>query len=206
MKSSLRAYFLGIVAFAGLMHGDTLATYVFTGAADGSVGAQTFTDATLNVTGTADIKNIGNGGPFQFNEIDFNPGAAILTIGGVGSGTFTNLVYVVDNYGTGVLVLGGLFPSGNVDIVELTDADLGSTVFSTYFLNTSLGPIGPAPDEAVAAWQNIPTSFGNVTVTNYTDVTFQAKVVPEPSSGALLLCGLLLVVVLLRGLDPRACI
>jgi len=124
----------------------------------------------------------------------------------VGSGTFTNLVYVVDNYGTGVLVLGGLFPSGNVDIVELTDADLGSTVFSTYFLNTSLGPIGPAPDEAVAAWQNIPTSFGNVTVTNYTDVTFQAKVVPEPSSGALLLWCLLLVVVLLRGLDPRACI
>ena len=198
MKTLLHVYFLGIVLMASLAHGDPLATYVFNGTANGSVGGQTFTDMTLSVTGPADTKNIVNGGPFKFNEIDFNPGAAILSIGGVGSGTFSNLVFVVDNYGNGVLLLGGLFGLATSDIINLTDADLGSNVFSTYFLNTSIGPIGPAPDEAVAAWRNIPTSLGNVTVTSYTDVTFQATVVPEPSSNALLIGGLLLIAVMFR--------
>ena len=110
-----------------------------------------FVDATVHVAATADTKNIQNAGVFPFNEIDFAPGAAMLTISGIGSGTFTNLVYIVDNYGSGVLLLGGLFPSRNVDIISLTDADLRSSVFSTYFLDTSIGPIGPAPDEAVAS-------------------------------------------------------
>ena len=61
-----------------------------------SVGAKTFANATLNVTGTADITNIGNGGPFPFNEIDFHPGSAVLSISGVASSTFTNLVYIVE--------------------------------------------------------------------------------------------------------------
>ena len=205
MKISLHVCFLGIVLLAPLAHGDALATYVFTGTANGSVGTQTFTDVTLSVTGTADTKNIGNGGPFRFNEIDFNPGAAILSIGGVGSGIFSDLVFIVDNYGNGVLLLGGLFGPAASDIVELRDADLGSSVFSTYFLNTSIGPIGPDPDEAVAAWQNIPTSLGTVTVTSYTDVTFEATVVPEPSSSALLVSGLLLVGVLFRKGIFRSC-
>jgi hypothetical protein len=108
------------------MRGGTWATYGSAGAASGSVGAKKFANATLNVTGTADITNIGNGGPFPFNEIDFHPGSAVLSISGVASSTFTNLVYIVEDYGTGVLLLASLFPSGNADVIELTDTDLGS--------------------------------------------------------------------------------
>jgi hypothetical protein len=103
----LRVCVLGIVAVAPLVHAGTLANYVFSGTANGSIGAHTFTDATLNVTGIADIQNIENVSAFSFNEIDFLPRAASLTITGLGSGTFTNLVYIVGNYGTGALLLGG---------------------------------------------------------------------------------------------------
>jgi hypothetical protein len=157
--------------------------------ANGSIGAQTFLDTTVTVTAKSDTNNVG-GGFAQFNEIDFMPGAATLAISGIGSGAFDDLVYIVDNYGSDVLLLGGLFPSGNADIIKLTDADLGRPVFSNYFLTTSLGPIGPAPDEVVASWQNIPTTLGDVSLTTYGAISFQTTVGPEPSGQSLFLMGL----------------
>jgi hypothetical protein len=86
---------LGTLALSPLLRAD-LATYVFSGTASGSVGTQAFSDATLSVTGIADTNNIVvNPLGFGFDEIDFAPGAAALTISGAGAGTFTNLVFIV---------------------------------------------------------------------------------------------------------------
>ena len=198
MKRLLAIRFLGSVVLTPLLCGAPLGTYIFSGKASGSVGSQIFSGATLSVTGTADTQNIEQGF-LPFKEIDFSPGAAVLTISGVGSATFSGLVFIVDNYGNGLLLLGGLFsPLGASDIIELTDADLGSSIFATYFLNTSIGPIGPAPDRAIASWQGISTSLGTVSLTSYTDVTFQAIVVPEPTSYILVVSGLLSLVALLH--------
>lgn len=202
MNISVSFCILGTLAVMPLLQADII-TYSFAGMASGSVGSQVFTNATVSATGTADTNSIVNAGVFPFNEIDFAAGSETLTISGIGSGTFANLLYVVDNYGSGVLLLGGLFPTGNADIIELTNSDLGSNVFSNYFLNTSIGPIGPAPDEAVAAWQDIPTSLGDVSLSSYTNVTFQAKVVPEPSSSSLLLTSLLALAFLAKRLTRR---
>lgn len=188
MRTSTCCCFLGLLALTPLLHANAV-TYTFTGVAIGSVGAQTFLDATVTVTAKSDTNNV-EAGFTQFNEIDFMAGAATVGISGIGSGTFDDLVYIVDNYGSDVLLLGGLFPSGNADIIELTDADLGRPVFSNYFLTTSLGPIGPAPDEAVASWQNIPTTLGDVSLTTYGAISFQATVAPEPSGQCLFLIGL----------------
>lgn len=188
MRTSTCCCFWGILALTPLLHANAV-TYTFRGVANGSVGTQTFLDATVTVTAKSDTSNV-EAGFAQFNEIDFIPGTATLAISGFGSGTFDDLVYIVDNYGSDVLLLGGLFPSGNADIIELTDADLGSPVFSNYFLTTSLGPIGPSPDEAVASWQNIPTTLGDVSLTTYGAISFQATVGPEPSGQYLVVTGL----------------
>lgn len=192
-----------LAAMNPLLNAGQIMTYVVSGTASGSVqssngnSTDTFSNVALTITGTADVNTLGESPAFGFNEIDFQPGAALLTISGLGSATFSNLVFIVDNYRNGVLVLGGSFtPTTGLDIVEMTDSDVGSNVFSTYFLDTSIGPVGPAPDEAVASWQNIQTSFGGVTVTSYDDVTFSAAAVPEPGSLMTTIGGLALLLVL----------
>jgi hypothetical protein len=136
---------------------------------------------------------------FPFRELDFSPGNATFTLGGVRSGVFSTLTYVVDNFGTGALAFGGLFGGPTAEnLVLLLDADLALPVFSTYFLDRPLGPIGPAPNRVVEWFgqmpEVMPTSAGQLTIANFQDITFTAVVVPEPSTLICALTGLLFAV------------
>jgi hypothetical protein len=66
-------------------------------------------------------------------------------------------------------------------------------VFLAYFLNTSIGPIGPAPDGRSQGGKTYPLFLAAFTITSYTNVAVQATVVPEPGNYLLLGAGLLLV-------------
>jgi len=165
-----------------------IGTYVFTGVASGSLGGTNFTNATLTITATGDTQNIQPGFN-SFNELDFAPGDTKVTISGIGTAGFTNFIYVVDDFGTGVLNLGGLFSQGNLVLISMTNASVGSTAFSNYFLSTSLGPLGEAADN-VTNWLNLPTSSGPLSLDSYTNVSFQAGVTPEPRTFVLLPLGL----------------
>ena len=169
------AFLLAVPLSAG-----SIGTYIFTGTASGTAGSASFTGVTLTISATGDIGLIGpcTGGSPQCFLLDISNGSAAISIGGVGSGTFSAQTYVFDNQ----TAFAGAVGFGLVsDDIQIHDTDLGSTIFSTYDLATSLGPICCVTDPSTPDWVNLPTTLGNTTISSYTDVSFQAIVgVPEP--------------------------
>lgn len=163
---------------------DTL-DYVFTGTASGTVDGITFTNATLTINAIGDTSAVSSTYAYF---LYFPVNTAAISISGIGSGTFNDSTYVFDNQ----TAFGGTVGFGDgSDIIQIHDEDFGSTVFSTYDLTSPIGPLGFVTDPSVSDWTNLPTSLGAMTVTSYTDVSFQAVGVPEPGSMLLLCSGLL---------------
>src|SRR6266853_543972 len=172
-----------VLSAASPVFADSIGTYTFTGTASGTIGGTVFSNAALTVTASGFISTITNGaGIFLLNVPG---GSASFTIIGVGSGTFTDATYVFDNTGLGIAGFGDLGPSPCCDIIQIRDSDIGSSAFASYDLKSSIGPLGGAPDPALAQWVGRNTSLGSFTVTQYNGVTFQATV-PEPATLTLL--------------------
>lgn len=181
---SLLVCSLLLVGLAQSASADTL-EYVFTGTASGTIGGTPFTDATLTVSVVGDTSNIMYTYAYF---LDAPGGAAMFSIGGLGTGTFNDGTYVFDNQ----TAFGGTVGFGDgSDDIQIHDADFGSTVFSTYDLSYPIGPLGFVTDPSTSDWVNLPTSLGGMTVTSYTDVSFQAIAAPEPGSLLMLGTGLL---------------
>ena len=167
-------------------------TYTFTGSVTGTLGSTTFTDAALTATLLGDTTNaLPDGGGGFYNNI--GAGLASISIAGVGSGTFIDLMYVFSCPPcSGFIEL----QQQNVGPGALTFTD---PAFLAYDLTTAIGPIqsaGPTP-AFFLPWSDT-TSFGTFNITSIQSPTFQATLgagVPEPGtlvlvSAALLLLGI----------------
>ncbi len=186
MRCMIWLVLLSTTAFA-----DTFMTYTFTGTASGTMDGNPFSDEPLTVTATGDISGVTYTSPTYF--LYFPGGSASFTLGGVGSGVFTDETDVFDNTG-GLAGFGDQGATFCCDIIQMYDADIGSTAFTTYNLQSPIGPLGPAAsDPSTADWVGLNTSLGSFTVTSFDDFTFQATIdtiTPEPGSAVLLGIGL----------------
>lgn len=169
-------------------------TYKFSGSAAGSFtptggSAAVFSDVALLVVINTDTSNInttrfGAGKPATDTLV-----SGTLSLGGLGAGTFNELLYVFNNQGLEVVGFGNL---GNNDLINITNATAG---LDTYGLDTAFGPVTDA-SAFVSQFTSVGTSFGTVSLTGLRNASFVAITdntpVPEPKSLALAMAGLVL--------------
>src|SRR5262249_13209174 len=146
--------------------------YTFTTVGSGSLGVNSFNNAAITISATADT-----------SQITFNPSLGVsevvdlsssLSISGLGSADFTSTLDFV-NQSLGVVGI-----SSNLSFVDILDCV--NPVFDTYDLSTAIAPISGASELDPA----IPfeTTAGEFLLSSASTVTFQAAV-PEPSILAL---------------------
>lgn len=174
------AAFLAVVA-APIAAWATPITYTDSGIASGTIGKQSFTNSLVVFTFVGDTSNITNDGFLFLNNL----GLSTVQIDGVGIASFTSSTFGVADQPS--------FPGAAFyDAATSFAFGTGSAVFSTYGLDTALGPItgsfitnGASIGEA--------TNFGSLFITSAGNTTFQAitSPIPEPSTLALLGTGVL---------------
>ena len=179
-----------ILSIAPALYASPIGIFTFTGTATGTIDGTPFSNASLTVTATGDVGAVTFTSPTFLLDIPI--GSASFSIGGIGSGTFSDDTYVFDNTG-GVAGFGDNGATSCCDIIQVYDSLIGSTAFSTYDLQSSIGPLGPErSDPSTGDWVGLNTSLGSFTLTSFDSVTFQATVgaVPEPATLPLLGAGL----------------
>jgi hypothetical protein len=188
---------LVVLAVTGILGGIASAapiTYTLTTTATGTLGASPFTDALVSVTLTGDTSNV-TAGPPPFTDVVVNPGSATVSVSGLGTGTFTDPIVIVDTL-SDTAVLGG-------PAVLILDNTSGTgillqtgSVFTSYDLRSSLGPITGTGGVASGSHMTpiFPTTAGDLTWAvgqSLGTSTFTASTVPEPTSLTLFSFGLL---------------
>lgn len=185
MLRSLRA--LGAALFATLLllgAGTASAVtivYQYWGSASGSFAGQAFSDEAFLITAQADTATVA---PWASATVQNTHASASITIGSFGTLTFTlpSHTWVADNCCMGI--------GANLSSNWLT---LGAGI-GTYGLSTNFGPFFDASASTQGQFVNIATSGGALTISSLTNgATFQATVVPEPGTYALMAAGLLAV-------------
>lgn len=178
------------IAFAGALSAGPIGTFTFTGTATGTLNGTPFTSETLILTYIADVSTVVGCGT---GDCFLTGGSASFTLNGGIFGTFAEEGLLSDNQQS----LGGVVEFDNPEpLVAVSDNDTGSTALATYNFQSSIGPIGfDNGNLSTSDWVNQSTSQGSFTVTNFTDVAFQAVIgsssVPEPTTFVCLAAGLL---------------
>jgi hypothetical protein len=151
------------------------------GVGTGTVDTTAFTDAAFTFTVTSDTTLItafaDEDGETGFQTPDVS--GAGISIGGFGSGTFTDAedIFVSNN-----TTYAGITDEGADDLL-----DGFNTSFATYDLQSSIGPLSMTSLEALNQFLDIPTSLGSVSFTLATGVLFTAATVVTPEPGTLVL-------------------
>jgi hypothetical protein len=127
----------------------SIITFTHTGLGTGQIGPTSFTNANFTITETADTANRQSiGGPVGFLIDD---SSASIAISGVGTFTFlTPTLIFVNNTSTRV----GFSRADT--IIDLFDGPV-NTVFATYDLTTSIGPISGSG--TLQQWQFSPVNI-----------------------------------------------
>jgi hypothetical protein len=159
-------------------------TYTDSFTASGSIGADSFNNAVVTISGTGNIAGIINegGGIYALSL------PVTFSIAGVESGSFTDDIQIFANQSSGIVGFGD--NTNDFALLYTTNS-----AFSSYNLSTGIGPASGASIfnsvEATLGEAVYGTTDGNFSLTSVSDSTFQASPVPEPSSLALLGTGAL---------------
>jgi len=147
-------------------------TFTFQGVGSGNVGATAFSDASFTIISYSDTSNIENDSTlFSLDSI-----SATIQITGFALGTFQVGSRVFDNQSGSVL---GFSKAGlyGLDLMDFTNS-----VFNSYALDSSFGPIYVGTPFALSQFFNVATDIGDITFTSASDVIFAAAAVPLPAS------------------------
>ena len=162
-------------------YADTI-TYTESAIGSGSLGKTDFTNALVTITATGDTGNVVDKGGGLFVIIL----PVELTVQGLGSTMFTDIIQFVSNNGSQVAGVGD-----NTDGLGLLFTN--NSAFATYNLQTGIGPISGAAAFNPGASYN--TADGAFVTTSFGTSTFEAveasSTVPEPSTIAMFGTGLL---------------
>ena len=155
--------------------------YTETATGTGTLGAVAFTDALITITGIGDTNNVVN----VASGIFVNLTSTSVSVAGVGSATFTDVMQAVDNQPN---TLAG-FGDNSTRLFVLGDHN---DAFGDYDLKSAIGPTSGTADFNRGQGSN--TTGGSFVIDSIAgDGTFSAAV-PEPASIVMLgigLCGLL---------------
>jgi hypothetical protein len=154
-------------------------TYTFTGTGSGDLAGNSFFDVFFKVAIPGDTANVETTtyGP-DTPTITGLTGTIALT--GVGTGTFSNPLYVFNNQTNEAVGFGDFI---NFDLIDLFVPGKG---LATYDLRTSFGPITD-PNPYFSQFTSVGLSIGTLSFSGVSNATFTAEVVPLP--GTLLLLG-----------------
>ena len=158
-------------------------TFTFNGVGDLILGATEYDSTAFTVTLNADTDDILG----SSSLILYTPVSATIDLGiALGTGTFnSNPVYVFNSqndeaagFGIGGFVPGDLFGTK-------------SSVLASYDMLSNLSPASGSPYDP-GQWNDVGTSLGVTSFSNFTSSTFSASVsaVPEPATLALFSIGL----------------
>ena len=153
-------------------------TYSFSGTGTGFVDASPFTGADFEITLQGDTDLIAFSNNIAQNPIDF--GDATITLDGVGTGFFAELVWLFNNktsedVGFRALPIIPSIP----DFLSVIHFGVG---LDTYDLDTAFGPL-PAPNVAfVTPGNTMALNIGALSFSSVSDATFEAYLVPLPGA------------------------
>jgi len=174
-----------LMAFACSSFGSSI-TFTDITTASGTIGSTSFTSDPITISAVGDTSSIP---PIDHGVAGFfiDDSSASITIDGLGTFLFTTGTrFFVNNTSQSV----GFSRSG-VNGADLIDGP-NNSAFSSWSMLTSIGPI--TGTGGIFQWTLSPvlTSGGTLVLDNASpDVTFSARVVPEPGTLVLLATGLL---------------
>jgi hypothetical protein len=175
---------VGLITVSAIVAHASPITYTVSGVASGSLGGSSFTDALVTITMTSDTTTVT---PYE-PSLPSNTGTTTVSVAGIGDGTLTNTLYVLDVTAS---------PSSAAGFEDLTTDFVFAvldTGFAGYSLGTSFGPLTGVADATHGI--TTPTTEGELEIDATSgDFTFTAveppAATPEPSSFALLGTGVL---------------
>ncbi len=155
--------------------------YIYTGTASGSFAGQGFRDASFVITGHADTANVGG---WCCSNAQNTHSSADVSLSGFGTFSFSGATHtwIAENCCMGF--------GANLSANYLTLFSTPGLLNVGYTLGTAIGPIAAGSASTQGQFVNIGTSGGALTFSNVNNVTFEARMVPEPSTYALMALGL----------------
>ena len=173
-----------LIAFVGPAKADPV-SYTFSAIGSGSLGSDSFSDQTFTITSTADTADITEStGPGVVVIYVVPDTATTVTVDGLGTATFT---IPTENVANSIGAVAIEAPGQTTDNSYANVLDQGNFELSDYNLSTSIGPI--SGNAGINDGLDFSTTAGDFDLTSVTTDTFQAQVVPEPGSCALLTLG-----------------
>lgn len=176
--------FLAIIAAVLLMPFAASASpisYIYTGTANGVFADHSFRDASFVITAQADTSNIG---PWCCSNAQNTHSSASIALSGFGTFNFNTATH------TWIAESCCLGFGNNLGTNLLTLFSTPALLNVGYGLNTAIGPIAAVLAGTQGQFVNVSTSGGLLTINDVAKVTFEARVVPEPSTYALMALGL----------------
>jgi hypothetical protein len=210
LTASVAPLVVAILSFAPNAHAIPI-TYEISGVASGEIGATTFTNASVDLTGIGDTANVTS----LFSDTIFgNPfNTLTVTIGGIGTATITDPseIWAIPAP-TGIFTV-PVVVIGRVDKPPALDSItgigfVGSNALTGYTGAIGFGPItdaggigfpgcgGLGQDPCIHTTLGLLSFGSNITLPTTTQATFVATIAPEPTtllllgSGAAALIGL----------------
>jgi hypothetical protein len=154
--------------------------------ATGTLGAQSFTDRAVTLTALGDTAAVSRNPAIAM----LNAVTSTVAVDGLTTATFTDTLTVFDVYNPrfgGIFGITDIGSGSGGDILDVRDS-----VFLTYDLTSSIGPVVGSFADFMSLNKVSGTSAGDLVFTSVADtVTVTAAAVPEPPSMTLLGLGLL---------------